>query len=424
MTDEREPLSERQVASVVRRLSEEHALQVVGRDRARAWRRIEGSAAPSSVRRSSTGAGRVAAFGLALAVAAAAVLALGFRADSQLSYELRGGTSQAGVIEAKRGEVTVSLSDGSSILAENATRFSVDVVGRNAALTRLVSGKLHVRVEHNDDTSYRFLAGPYEVRVVGTEFDMAWDPNGAGLSLSMTKGEVRLALPGGATRTLTAGQIVQLPIVEQLSSRPAVMPSTAPIAVMPSAAPIAPPKAAPSQPGPPDSAQQAAPRELARDATPSPVISWDGMVAKGQFAEVVRDAETLGVDVVTRTRSASDLKALGQAARYVGKRAISMRAFLALRERNRGTDAARQAAFFLGRLQEEQGNQAEALRWLGTYVAEAPAGVYAAEAYGRRMSLTERQRGRGAALPLAREYLERFPEGAYAQSARGIVEGR
>jgi hypothetical protein len=409
MADEREPLSEKQVGAVVRRLSEEHALRVVTRDRARAWDRIESSMPPAEIARSSSGAGRVALFACALAVAAAAVLMLGFRADSQLSYELRGGSSEAGVIEAKRGEATVSLSDGSSILAENQTRFSVDVVGRNAALTRLVSGKLHVRVQHNDDTSYRFIAGPYEVRVVGTEFDMAWEPDGAGLSLSMTKGEVRLAEPGGKLRTLTAGQAVRLPAPERLAA-----------SVARNAAPAAPPAAPPRALAEPTHVEPNV-HEAAPSVAPA---SWDAMVAKGQFADVVREAETLGVDAVTQTRGVGDLKALGQAARYVGKRALSMRAFTALRERNRGSDAARQAAFFLGRLQEEQGNQAEALRWLTTYVTEAPRGVYAAEAYGRRLSLTERQRGRAAALPLAREYLERFPEGAYAQSARAIVEAR
>jgi ferric-dicitrate binding protein FerR (iron transport regulator) len=408
MADDREPLSERQVGAVVRRLSEEHALRVVARDRSRAWDRIESSIPPHAVAGSSSGGRRVALFAGVVAVAAAAVLALGFRADSQLSYELRGGSSEAGVIEAKRGEATVSLSDGSSILAENQTRFSVDVVGRNAALTRLVSGKLHVRVQHNEDTSYRFIAGPYEVRVVGTEFDMAWDPRGAGLSLSMSKGEVRLAEPGGKLRTLKAGQAVRLPATQQLAESVARRASEEP-----APAPAPPRVEAPrNEPIPPEAAPSAA------------RSGWDSLVAKGQFADVVREAETLGVDTVTRTRGTSDLKALGQAARYVGKRALSMRAFNALRERNRGTDAARQAAFFLGRLQEEQGNQVEALRWLNTYVAEAPRGVYAAEAYGRRLSLTERQRGRVAALPLAREYLERFPEGAYAQSARAIVEAR
>jgi ferric-dicitrate binding protein FerR (iron transport regulator) len=167
-----------------------------------------------------TGTGRLVAIAAGVALLAAAFLTLGFHADSQLSYEVRGGSSRDGVIEAARGEATVSLSDGSSILAENQTKFSVDVLGRNAALTRLVSGKLHVRVEHNDDTSYRFLAGPYEVRVVGTEFDLAWDPSGGGLTLAMSKGEVHLTEPGGKIRTLKAGEALRLPSsIAQLGSQ-------------------------------------------------------------------------------------------------------------------------------------------------------------------------------------------------------------
>jgi hypothetical protein len=400
MADDRDPPSAPRIGAVIRLLSDEHAARVAERDAARAWEHIESSIPPatSSVTAKS-GAGRLVAIAAGVALAAGAFLVLGFRADSQLSYELRGGTTHGGIIEAARGEATISLSDGSSILAENQTKFSVDVVGRNAALTRLVSGRLHVRVEHNDDTSYRFLAGPYEVRVVGTEFDLAWDPQGHGLSLAMAKGEVRLAEPGGKLRTLRAGQIVRLP-----SSTAAPPQERAP-----AESPVVP------------TAEAALP---ASRHEPASSMSWDALVARGQFAEVVREAETLGIDGVAASRGSSDLKALGQAARYVGKRALSLRAFTALRERNRGTDPARHAAFFIARLQEEQGNQVEALRWLDTYVSEAPRGVYAAEAYGRRLSLTERLRGRGASVSLAREYLERFPEGAYAQSARGIVERR
>jgi len=411
MTDDREPLSERRVAAVIRRLSEEHAALHEVRDAQRAWRRVESGLAPAQLPASGSGWGRVAAIAFALGLGAAALLLLGFRADSQLSYELRGGHAAGGVIEARRGEATVALSDGSAILAENRTKFSVDVVGRNAALTRLVSGTLHVRVVHNDDTSYRFIAGPYEVRVVGTEFDLGWDPN-SGLLLSMSKGEVRLLEPGGKLRTLKSGETLRLPgaaqaLAENAGQRGASRPESPAVVA---AAPVV--AEAPATP----------PARAGHDPQPQP--SWDALVAKGQFADVVREAETLGVDLVTERRGPSDLKALGQAARYVGKRALSLRAFSALRERNRGTDAARQAAFFLARLQEEQGNQAEALRWLGTYVTEAPRGVYAAEAYGRRLSLTERLRGQAAALPLAREYLERFPKGAYAQSARALVEHR
>ncbi len=408
MTDDGERLSEpeRHVGAVIHHLSPQRADPAQ-----RGGRRIDSSIPPAETPITSSGSGRVALIAIALAAAAAALLVLGFRADSRLSYELRGGHAQDGVIEAERGEATVALSDGSSILAENRTKFSVDVVGRNSALTRLVAGKLHVRVVHNEDTGYRFIAGPYEVRVVGTEFDLAWDARGSGLALSMSKGEVRLVEPGGKQRTLKAGETLHLPVgaknlAQQLSEtgREIAEPALGRAPVTPSAV------------------DAATATHTARDSQTLP--SWDTLVAKGQFADVVHEAETLGIDSVTERRGASDLKALGQAARYVGQRALSLRAFTALRERNRGTDAARQAAFFLARLQEEQGNQAEALRWINTYVAEAPRGVYAAEAYGRRLSLTERLRGKPAARAFAREYLERFPEGAYAPSARALLEHR
>jgi ferric-dicitrate binding protein FerR (iron transport regulator) len=410
MVDDGEPLSERQVGAVIRRLADEHASRVAERDRARAWQRIE-SSLPQVAPVAGGGSRRIVAIAALVAAAAGSLLMLGSRADAPLSYELRGARAQGGIIEAQRGEATVSLSDGSAILAENQTKFSVDVLGKNTALTRLVSGKLHVRVEHHDDTQYRFIAGPYEVRVVGTEFDLAWDPSREGLWLSMSKGEVQLAGPDGALHTLRAGQSLHLPapalaLARGLAQHPAQTP------------------AAPAAQEEPETAGTVT-RPLEHAARPSAKDSgsWDALVAKGQFADVVREAETLGIDRALASKGPSDLKALGQAARYVGKRSISLRAFSALREQNRG-EAARHAAFFLGRLYEEQGNQAEALRWLDTYVSEAPRGVYAAEAYGRRLSLTERLRGRAAALPLGREYLERFPQGAYAQRARALVEAR
>lgn len=414
MVDDGEPLSERQVGAVIRRLADEHASRVAERDRARAWQRIE-STLPHVAPVAGRGSSRMVVIAALVAAAAGSLLMLGYRADAPLSYELRGARAQGGIIEAQRGEATVNLSDGSTILAENHTKFSVDVLGKNTALTRLVSGKLHVRVQHHEDTNYRFIAGPYEVRVVGTEFDLAWDPSGAGLLLSMSKGQVKLAGPDGALHALSAGQSLHLPapasaLARALAQHPPQTPQT---------------PATPAEQDEPETAG-AVTRPLEHAARPSAKdsASWDALLAKGQFADVVREAEMLGIDRALTSKGPSDLKALGQAARYVGKRAISLRAFSALREQNRGTEAARHAAFFLGRLYEEQGNQAEALRWLDTYVSEAPRGVYAAEAYGRRLSLTERLRGRGAALPLGREYLERFPQGAYAQRARALVEAR
>lgn len=395
MADEYGPSSERRFGAVLPPSSPEGIEPAP----ARGWAaQLSGASAALRALLASSG-GRLLGFVALVGVAAAVLLWLGFHADSQLTYDVRGAVANGGVIEAKRGEVTVSLSDGSSILAENETKFSVDVVGRNAALTRLVRGKLHIRVQHNEDTRYRVIAGPYEVRVVGTEFDLSWDAE-LGFALSMTRGQVQLVEPGGKLRTLGAGQSVQLPGLEQALAQPVKSRDPEPV------------KAGPATPATPVPGQN----------KPAAAPTWDGMVAKGHFADVVQEAEALGIEGVLGGRRVGDLKALGQAARYVGKRDLAERAFLALRKRNGAADSARQAAFFLARLQEEQGNQQGALRWLNTYLSEAPRGVYAAEAYGRRLSLTQRLLGRAAARPLAREYLERFPEGAYAPSARAIVE--
>jgi ferric-dicitrate binding protein FerR (iron transport regulator) len=177
---------------------------------ARGWTRFASNVGTLRQTDESGGSRRLLLFAAAVAMAAATVLTLGFRSDSQLTLELRGAASHGGVIEARRGEATVALSDGSSILAENGTLFQVDLVGRNSALTRLLAGKLHVSVAHNEDTSYRFVAGPYEVRVVGTEFDLAWSAH-SGLTVSMAKGEVRLLAPGGKVRILKAGDSLSLP---------------------------------------------------------------------------------------------------------------------------------------------------------------------------------------------------------------------
>lgn len=400
-----------QVASSFRHLAEQHARRRADGDAKRAWARIHDAAfRPRSPFASWT------LKHTSLAVAAVACLSVGAAAlgsawrGGDLRYEVTGGEVMGGVIRTDKGQAHVAFTDESSVQVAERTRLSVDVVGQHAALTRLVNGKLHVNVRHHDDTSYRFLAGPYEVRVVGTEFDLAWDPNASGFALSMQHGEVRVVSPDGAVRSVIGGESLRLPVqqsvVASAAASPAANTASPPVAVAEAAAPtpVAPLRA--------DASARAA----------APTRSWDSLVAKGRFAEVVRDAEGLGLGAVLSGRSGADLKALGQAARYTGDRGLALRAFSALRDRFPNSEAGRPASFFIARIQEEQGNAREALRWLSIYLGESPRGVYAAEALGRRLVLTERVSGRNTALPLAKEYLERFPQGAYAASARAILQ--
>jgi TolA-binding protein len=92
-----------------------------------------------------------------------------------------------------------------------------------------------------------------------------------------------------------------------------------------------------------------------------------------------------------------------------------------LRDRGGESAVSKQAAFFLGRIFDEQNRSSLALRWLETYLAESPSGVYASEALGRQLTLIKRTRGTNAARRKAHEYLKRFPEGTYARTARALV---
>jgi hypothetical protein len=137
---------------------------------------------------------------------------------------------------------------------------------------------------------------------------------------------------------------------------------------------------------------------------------------------VLQSAECFGIERALQSATASNLKALAQAARYTGHAPLSLRAWHALRARFASSPPGAQASFFLGRSYEEQGDAANALRWLGTYVSEAPSGVYASEALGRKLLLLAKISGKSAAVSSARDYLRRFPGGAYEKTARAILE--
>jgi hypothetical protein len=152
----------------------------------------------------------------------------------------------------------------------------------------------------------------------------------------------------------------------------------------------------------------------------APHTSWAKLVAQGKFSTVIDEAKRRGIEQTLASASIEDLAALADAARYARSTDVARRALLAERQRFPRSNAAREAAFLLGRLAEERGEGA--LDWYDRYLAESPRGTYAAQALGRRMMIFYSQRGPAEAAPLAEEYLKRFPKGAYVSAARKIVD--
>ncbi len=127
----------------------------------------------------------------------------------------------------------------------------------------------------------------------------------------------------------------------------------------------------------------------------------------------------MGLEGALAKSSLADLVALGDAARYRGRSDVARRALLAQRERFSSSTAARTAAFLLGRLAEAEPETA--IRWYDRYLAEVPNGEFASEALGRKLVAVHSVSGPVAARPVAKEYLRRFPNGAYAAKARELT---
>jgi hypothetical protein len=123
-------------------------------------------------------------------------------------------------------------------------------------------------------------------------------------------------------------------------------------------------------------------------------------------------------------RPLGDLTALSDAARYLKRIDVAQQALLAQRVRFPGSPEAKGAAFLLGRISQDGGDPRTAIDWFTRYLAEASKGPLAAEALGRKLVATTIVYGIPGAKPLAREYLDRFPDGAHAAVAREVDEAR
>jgi hypothetical protein len=434
----RERISLPDITAAFRALADEHARKREPGQRPVAWRLIRSRlTAPSDEPWHASPGGWLLRVGAPVAAAATLVLGIvALRAGSELRYEVRGAALIDGAIHSEARNAVIDFSDGSRVEMLKGSTSQIEIAGNHTARARLRAGGMEVSVHHAEDTDYRFLAGPYEVRVVGTKFHLSWQPESGLFSVAMHEGRVRVLGPGALDRAVSAGETLSVTSSGlQLASNAVVQP--APEAAAAPAEQPAEPRAQPerqrSNPSPAEAAKPSAAANTSANLTAdtdartsaalgkTDVLGWPALVAKGRFAEVVGAAEAAGTERALHERSGAELSALAHAAHYTGRTALAVSAWTTLRERFSGQKSARQAAFFLGRVYDQQGRAADALRWLNTYLAEASGDVYTSEALGRKLAVVQKLQGPSAARPIARDYLTRFPKGAYAQTARALL---
>jgi FecR-like protein len=396
--------------------------------------RFEQAVARRTLRNTSPVRAWALGFGVVAAGAAAAMVMFN-RPDTMLTFAVVNGTvSDGGYVRAKpSGGTELRFSDGSSLALDPGTSTRVTDIDAHGSRVLLESGRAHVRVTHRPAAKWVVDAGPYSVYVVGTEFDVRWSGSEEVLDVQMHRGAVIVRGPlasGGLT--MEAGQHLVANVKEGeifLDASPGSEAANLPRARAESPEPtFVDPGSPPPSAGP--AAAAAAHANRARPsvgrALPSVATdaSWSKLIAQGDFQGVLADAEQRGLARTLETASAADLTALADAARYVRRGDVARRTLLAERERFPRSGTAREAAFFLGGLAEDESGVTAAktaLDWYERYMAESPRGTYAAQALGRQMILVHKLRGAGAARPIAAEYLSRFPTGPYVDSARKLL---
>jgi hypothetical protein len=368
--------------------------------------------------------GALAAAALVLGLAAHGWLSA--RAGAPLHYVVEGAALESGenIRTGSAAPARLVFSDDSEIRVAPATKVAVRAVDAHGSRIALADGELDVRVRHRQGTSWRFDAGPFSVKVVGTSFHLSYEAERGRLALQMLAGVVEARGPSDdRVFTLRAGESLEL------FANPGSPPSSAPgqpsasVAVpAPANVEVAPPLVEPAAPHvAPVPPRRRASRTERVEGTLEPA-HWGRLIARGEFAAVVNDAERRGLDATLAGASAAELTSLADAARYIRRTDLARQALLGLRARFPGTTHASDAAFFLGRLAESPPVSASAaVAWYETYLSESGRGPYAGEALGREIALLAR-RDPARAQKAARTYLARFPHGTQAELAKSRLE--
>jgi RNA polymerase sigma-70 factor (ECF subfamily) len=144
------------------------------------------------------------------AVCSAAALLLFFRTPA-LTFEVR-GTELGGryVSATETHPAELRFSDDSILVAAPGSRLRVEDINPYGARVLIERGQISVHVTRESSTAWTFGAGPFEVRVTGTRFDLAWDPSRETCDLTLREGSVEVrGMAGSGPLRMRAGQHFQ-----------------------------------------------------------------------------------------------------------------------------------------------------------------------------------------------------------------------
>lgn len=307
------------------------------------------------------------------------------------------GPVALGRVEAAEASRSLSFSEGSEVTLQSGTAISLDVLDDARVEIRLERGHLDAHVMKGTARTWRYHAGPWTVRVVGTRLSINWLPEREVIDVSVSEGVVEVSGATGTPVLVRAGQSLQR------------SPPQREVVVMP---------AAPAQVVEEVKLPSSPPR---RPLAPQPVVtapvvveevvppSWQQLLARGKRAEALETASARGV--FAEALADADALLLADAARLERRGDLSRVLLAGVLERN-GPNAA-EAAFLLGRLELDDHRAEAGRRFFSRSVALAPEGAFAEQARGRLLETLLELQDLPAAREAARDYLAHHPGGAW-----------
>ncbi|MBK8256662.1 MAG: FecR domain-containing protein [Polyangiaceae bacterium] len=327
------------------------------------------------------------------------------------------------------------FSDGTMILLAPGASARVTHTDAHGSDVLLERGSVHAAVVHKDAaTSWQVHAGPFEIRVVGTEFDAAWEPASGALDVHVSEGRVIVMGPllddGRAVsseerlRVSLRDSRFEMTRVPSAYATATQAPQVATAQAAADPTPVTPSKEAGSGGGSSNASSilSVTPPGPAGHASTSPnqkASEWRTLARAGKHKAALDAAVSEGYDRVLSSASAADLVLLADSARFAGDSGRAKSALLAARKAGeKGV-----SAFLLGKIAADgQGAAGEATQWFETYLSESPSGALAEQALGRLIELKKRGGQLSGARASAELYLQKYPNGGYAQAARDVLK--
>lgn len=358
-----------------------------------------------------------------------------------VGHELTQGVAGVLIEAPEKAQLPIKFEGGSTMELSGRSTARVISSNREKVLVALKRGRLDARIENNGKTYWQVAAGPYQVKVKGTIFSVDWDEQSQGLDVAVKRGVVVVGGDGldESGIRLAAGNRLQirngkaLVFLDTENKEESPRDTVRVTKVVEIAEPI------PELELPPDSdaetiavfgkqGKPSARRFLKKK--PSTVKSaadnlltekWKEHYEQKNFRAAIDAAENIGLEKLANTLGEQDLWLLAKAARYAGRGAVTTKLLLRFKSRFESSERAKTASFLLGRVALEQnGNPYEARKWFRTYLDERAGGPLAEEALGRLIESCVQL----GALPEARRvadlYLERYPDGSFAELAGSL----